>query len=496
LNPVEIWNFRKFFATLLTSILLVTGCPSDKKVPDSRPGLCGMLLTEVRGVRLEKLEPVPVIRVIDFPASFMIANKLSPGNKTCTFELTGPQVRPEQVFFRRRKSAGVNRGKLTRLGPDRVRVSYTIRERSYGVVLNEPVASAPRDPYKFSHFGLRLELSGGAFLRLVDSVPLVRSLGPQTVVRITNPTGQEQPLELVIDNTSERLSTASVRAKAGPCRVKVERVGPLTVRAKGKVGPGQELWLSLRPVPLKRPFSFIFGGDIKQEIPVFLRLLAKVQKSSNPLFMLAIGDYTRNCLPWEYSAYFKATAHLPFPVYYVKGNHETLCQGDVHYKRLFGPERFSLVVADLLFVILDSNESAASGYRLRDDQLSWLDRVLTEQAKLPWKMVALHAPPHPLHGSPPKSPYLYNMNPDDAQALKKLAAKHHVSHVLSGHAHLYARGTEDGVVYLTSGGAGASLYTFNLLDGFVISTEKHLMVMHVLEDSIEEEKIDLSPHNK
>lgn len=494
---MPIWNSRKIPAALLTCMCLCGGgCPSEKRAPDSRPGLCGMQLTEVRGVRLEKTEPVPVIRVIDFPASFMISNKLTPGNKTCTFDLTGPQVRPEQIFFRQGKSAGVNRGELERLGPDRVRVSYAIRELSYGLVLNEPVASAPRDPYRFSHSGLRFELSGGAFLRLVDSVPLVRSLGPRTEVRIINPTGQEQTLGLVIDNTSEKLSTPSVSTKAGPCLVKVEREGPLAIRAKGKVGAGQELLLTLKPVPLKRPFSFIFGGDIKQEIPVFQRLLKKVQEHSDPLFMLSTGDYTRNCLPWEYEAYFKATAHLAFPVYYVKGNHETHCQGDVHYKRLFGPERFSLVVEDLLFVILDSNESTPTGYLLGKDQLAWLDQVLLEHAGLPWKMIALHAPPHPLHGSPPEQPYLYNMKPSEAQALKALATKHHVSHVLSGHAHLYARGTEDGVVYLTSGGAGASLYTYNLLGGFVISTKKHLLVLHVMEDSIEEEKIDLSAHNR
>jgi hypothetical protein len=66
-----------------------------------------------------------------------------------------------------------------------------------------------------------------------------------------------------------------------------------------------------------------------------------------------------------------------------------------------------------------------------------------------------------------------------------------VSYVLSGHAHLYARGEEDGVVYLTSGGGGATLYTHTPLPGFSISTEKHLMLFHVNAGSIEEERITL-----
>ena len=481
-------KYRHLYVALAVGLLL-SGCPSKKTDPEA--AFCGMSLEQVHGVRLEKTQPVPVIRVEQFPASFMIGNRLSPGDKTCKFDLVGPEVRPDRIFFRHGSATVYNRGMLESSDKDRVRISYLIRNHSYGLVLIEPKAVAPDDSGKFSRNGLNFEVHGGAFMRLEKSIPLVRSLGPDTKVRIHNPSKGKLPVQLLIDNTSERLSTPRSH---GP--IKAERIGPLTLRVGGTLGPGQKASLELAPRELKRPFSFIFGGDVKQETPIYVRLLKQVQAKSDPLFMLTIGDYTRNCLPWEYQAYFKTMEEVPFPVYYVKGNHETHCQGDIHYRRLFAPGRFTFQVADLLFVVLDSNRQTNSGYRLGKEQLDWLDRILSDHAKLPWKLLALHTPPHPLHTSPKDAPFLYNLDQQDGQRLKNLAKKHHVSYVLSGHAHLFARKVEDSVVYLTSGGAGAGLYSYNSLPGFSISLENHLMVMHVMEDSIEEERINLPPQSK
>jgi len=80
--------------------------------------------------------------------------------------------------------------------------------------------------------------------------------------------------------------------------------------------------------------------------------------------------------------------------------------------------------------------------------------------------------------------------------IRGLAKKHSVAYVLSGHAHLYARGEENGTVYLTSGGGGAKLYNYSKVKGFKFDTRSHLVVFHVTEDGIEEQVVYLSSEHR
>jgi 3',5'-cyclic AMP phosphodiesterase CpdA len=222
-------------------------------------------------------------------------------------------------------------------------------------------------------------------------------------------------------------------------------------------------------------------------------LMKRVRAKSDPLFMLAVGDYTRNSLPAEIEEFLRQTGDFPFPIYYVKGNHESRCQGNAHYRRFFGPENFNFIVDRMLFIVMDTSATVHDrrGYKVTPAAFQSAESALSKYPDIPWKFLVLHAPPHPLHG-----PYLHpdlnsNLNDQHAQRVKNLAEKNRVAYVLSGHAHLYARGVENGVVYLTSGGGGAILHNHSPQPGFSISTEKHLMLFHVNAGGIEEERITL-----
>lgn len=446
-----------------------------------------MPVGEAAGVRLAEGSP-PVVEATGFPAFFKIENSDSSEARTCEFELRGPEVRPERLFFRfGPKEAGV-----VALSKNRVRITYPVRSRSYGVVSLEPAVAAPADPYNFKHAGLAFKVTGGALLRFDADVPRVRSLGPAGEVHIRNEGSTARPVELLVDNTSGRLSEAAMRG-TGPGEVRIERLGPLVLRLSGALQPGEEVWLMLQPRTLQHPYSFIFGGDVKEQLQIFLQLIKRVCARADPLFMLAVGDYTRNSLPAEIEEFLRRTGDLPFPVYYVKGNHESRCQGDVHYRRFFGPENFSFGVGRMLFVVMETTGTLLDreGYRIPPAAFQSAENALKEHPDTPWKFLALHAPPHPLHGPYLRADLNSNLNQQDARRLKSLAARQRVTYVLSGHAHLYARGEEDGVVYLTSGGGGAILYNHNPVPGFSISTEKHLMLFHVNAGGIEEERITL-----
>ena len=475
--------------SVFLAILLLAACTKKEVPQDGLPRICGMLLKEADGIRLQSDSP-PVLEATGFPASVRISNSDSTEPRTCTFELTGPHVRPGQIFFR----FGPQEAKVEVLSKNRVRITYPIRFRSYGVVSLEPVATPPADPKNFEHGGLSFKIEGGMLLRVDSGVPRIRSLGPATQVQIKNTGTGRRPLDLLVDNTSDRLSEAAMRG-VGPGNVTLKRESPLVLRLTGELQPGEETWLMLKPRSLRTPYSFIFGGDVKEQLEVFLQLMKNVRAKADPLFMLAVGDYTRNSLPSEIDLFLKKTADLPFPIYYVKGNHESRCQGDAHYRRFFGPEHFSFIIDRLLFVIMDTSASVHDkvGYLVTPESFQMAEKALAEHPDVPWKFLLLHAPPHPLHG-----PYLHkdlnsNLNTIDAERVKFLAEKHQVAYVLSGHAHLYARGVEAGVVYLTSGGGGAILHNIGEAPGFSINTEKHLMLMRVDKDGIEEEIITRSP---
>jgi hypothetical protein len=446
-----------------------------------------MPLMDADGIRLVSESP-PVLEATGFPASVMISNTESAEPRKCTFELFGPQVRPGQLFFR----FGPPDAQIEDLAEDRVRITYPIRFRSYGVVSLEPAAAAAADPHDFKHAGLSFGVSGGALLRIEAGVPRVRSLGPATQVHVNNGSQDSRRLDMLVDNNSDRLSEAHMRG-VGPGRITLKRESPLVLRLTGELQPGENVWLTLMPRPQRLPYSFVFGGDVKEQLEVFLRLMKRVRAQADPLFMLAVGDYTRNSLPSEIDLFLRKTADLPFPTYYVKGNHESRCQGDMHYRRYFGPENFSFKVNQMLFIIMDTSASVSDrqGYRVTPEAFQSAEKTLAMNPSTPWKFLVLHVPPHPLHGPYQHRDLNSNLNARDAQRIKSLAVENQVAYVLSGHAHLYARKVEDGVVYLTSGGGGALLHGHSPLPGFSISTEKHLMLFHVSAGGIEEERIAL-----
>jgi predicted phosphodiesterase len=473
--------------SVFLAVVILAACTKKEAPPDGLPRICGLLLKEADGIRLKSESP-PVLEATGFPASVRISNSDQTEPHTCTFELTGPQVRPEQLFFR----FGPQEAKVEVLSKDRVRITYPIRFRSYGVVSLEPVATPPADPRNFEHAGLSFKVTGGMLLRIDSGTPRIRSLGPDTQVQIKNTGNDRRPLDLLVDNTSDRLSEAAMRG-VGPGNVTLKRESPLALRLTGELQPGEETWLMLKPRSLRTPYSFIFGGDVKEQLEVFLALMKQVRAKADPLFMLAVGDYTRNSLPSEIDLFLKKTADLPFPIYYVKGNHESRCQGDAHYRRFFGPENFSFIIDRMLFVIMDTSASVHDkrGYQVTAEAFQTAEQALAKHPDAPWKFLVLHAPPHPLHG-----PYLHadlnsNLSDQHGQRIRAMAEKNQVAYVLSGHAHLYARGAENGVVYLTSGGGGAILHNIGEVPGFSINTEKHLMLMHVTADGIEEEIITL-----
>ncbi|MBW2529131.1 MAG: metallophosphoesterase [Deltaproteobacteria bacterium] len=452
--------------------------------------VCGLPLVDAVQARVGPSRPgAPAVVQIEGPtAHFVLDNRDASEAVRCTFEIRGASVRPDGVFFGF-EALGAPPGKVEAIAPGRVRVTYPILGGAYGLVSVEPPVRVVDDPYRFAWQGLTATVAGGALLGFDGGTPRVRSLGPETIVTIHNPGPGPARAVVLVDNTSPRLSKPSAD---GLARAQVERVAPLEVRFSGEVSSGNRATLRLAPEELGSEVTFIFGGDIRGKVELFRRLVAEARRQHDPSFIVTSGDYTDNALPGELARYLVGMAGLDLPVYPVVGNHELHAQGARHYARRFGPRRYALTVGDLVLVLLDSNEPGPGGFRLGAEQLAWADGVLAEHRSMRHKLLALHAPPQPIHHPSSWAFYPSNLSSGDATRLMDLSAKHGVAYVLSGHVHLYARGEQRGTVYLTSGGGGARLQQDAEMPGFTIVKEHHVVVLRATARGIEDFRVSLS----
>jgi len=188
------------------------------------------------------------------------------------------------------------------------------------------------------------------------------------------------------------------------------------------------------------PFSFIYFGDAQNDIRSLWSRVIREAYSDAPKarFMIHAGDLVNTAeADAEWGEWHGAGAWLNamMPSVPIPGNHEQAKGGKLshHWRPTFtlpenGPEGleetcFTLVYHDLRIIGLDSN-------RAFDEQVSWLDKVLSEN-KQPWVVCTFH---HPIF-STAKS----RDNAKLRAAWKPVLDKHRVDLVLTGHDHSYGR---------------------------------------------------------
>lgn len=208
------------------------------------------------------------------------------------------------------------------------------------------------------------------------------------------------------------------------------------------------------------PFSLIYMGDAQNGLDRWGSMLKGAFRSRPDVaFYIMAGDLVNRGADrddWDSLFYNAKGIYDRRQLVPVLGNHE--CQGGHPslYLKLFklpanGPEKiepgraYSFEYSNALFVVLDSNLSAAS-------QTNWLERVLG-QSKATWKIVTYH---HPAYSSAPDRD-----NKDVRELWTEIFDRHHVDMALQGHDHAYLRTypmkgqkpvekTKDGTVYVVS----------------------------------------------
>ncbi|MEW6077821.1 MAG: metallophosphoesterase [Thermodesulfobacteriota bacterium] len=197
-------------------------------------------------------------------------------------------------------------------------------------------------------------------------------------------------------------------------------------------------------------FAFAVVGDTKS-IGTFERIAVELRKM--PLdFAFLLGDCSYGGTEDDHR-YFRAECHdeyaLPFPVFYVVGNHD-VSPGDFPIKRfeeVYGPSNFSFEYRQCLFIVLrilnepfTNNESLDFLAGFRDVDLSRYRHTF----------VFFHIPP-------PISPTFKARTFEGAEAFMELFDRLGIEYVFAGDYHGYLQSKRGRTTYIITGGGGAAL---------------------------------------
>ena len=171
---------------------------------------------------------------------------------------------------------------------------------------------------------------------------------------------------------------------------------------------GAAPWTSLDAGDLDADFDFVVVSDRTggHREGVFGEAMKKVNLVQ-PAFVLSVGDliegYTedRDELTGQWDEIAEMVAPLEMPFFYAAGNHDmSNTVMSQFWKDRFGPSYYSFTYKDVLFVVLNSElfgmvsdpRRPVPGPESQDEQMRWLESVLSENMGRRYTFVIVHQP--------------------------------------------------------------------------------------------------------
>ncbi|MEA4884092.1 MAG: metallophosphoesterase [Clostridia bacterium] len=192
-------------------------------------------------------------------------------------------------------------------------------------------------------------------------------------------------------------------------------------------------------------FTFAVVGDSQGRNQVWDAAVNAMNSSRSEL-VLHCGDMTAFGTRDQYQDFVDRANRLRMPWYPVPGNHDVRTSGTLFTLMTGKKSYYSFIEKGYRFVGLDDS----AGF-IDSAQMNWLSSELRTKGR---KFVFMHIP---LYDPIPGGDHCLS---DTAQAaeLSRLFSENEVLAVFSGHVHIYNSRESGGVLYVTTGGAGASLY--------------------------------------
>jgi len=167
-----------------------------------------------------------------------------------------------------------------------------------------------------------------------------------------------------------------------------------------------------------------------------------------PDFIFHCGDLTPFGQENQYQTIKSVLDQSVVPVYTTIGNHDIKDGGGQLYQEYFGSSSYSFDLGPAHFTVFNTSSGDAT-----PQEFTWLEQDLS-QTEADFRFVFTHIPPFdPITG---ENHTLFNST--TSTQLMNLFETYDVDVVFTGHIHMYNETVVNGVRYVITGGAGASLY--------------------------------------
>ena len=193
---------------------------------------------------------------------------------------------------------------------------------------------------------------------------------------------------------------------------------------------------------------FAVAGDPQGREEVWSQVVKALNSvSPAPKFTLLLGDLVASGTEPQYTAFADSAKALKMPFYAVPGNHDIRGDGAALFRRYVSDKLYySFEEGGYKFIGLNTGDGQVDA-----EQMQWLQKELAGEGR---KIVFMHIP---LEDPRPGGDHAL-LGRAQADELHAMFASSNVVAVFSGHVHMFAQHEADGVLYVTSGGAGAALY--------------------------------------
>jgi len=201
--------------------------------------------------------------------------------------------------------------------------------------------------------------------------------------------------------------------------------------------------------------------------------IAEIANLERPDFVFHCGDLTPFGQPAQYDEVVSALEIFIDPVYTTAGNHDIKEGGGERYQQHFGSSTYSFDIGSTHFTVFNTSTNDVS-----ENEMIWLDNDLS-QSDAEFKFVFTHIPPFD-----PRTGFEHAMlNETNVERLMTLFEAQDVNTVFAGHIHMFNKSVRNGVQYVITGGAGASLY----------ASEEDGGIHHFVNVTVSENGVEITP---
>jgi hypothetical protein len=248
--------------------------------------------------------------------------------------------------------------------------------------------------------GRRAYVDGGFVRKVEDGVLELRSLQPEAILRIENPSEEEISIPVIVQNVNPS-QVQICEMGQGSSISNTEAMARNSIGLRVNIEPESVFSLAIAPNPSESSGRFFVFGAVREGLEVLDRFI-EIVAEERPDFVVGLGDiyYSANCA--NLAAIEERLKSVGIPFYLIPGEDELGTSTDrdqesplrryrprQRFVSVFGPPDQSFEYGGRTIILLD-NARRNIGHSFR-----WLESLALETSGAPGPILFAHHPPFP-----------------------------------------------------------------------------------------------------